>query len=474
MHSISRPSAALGDPLLSRQALMAFAVASIKGAADRGDTHALDSLVRDFARFIGRAGPSEAELDPFYRGVLLVALRASRFAALLDLATAYAEARQGDTAAWSSLIRLRRAVGDVDGARRLAERLTARPNLTPREQWMVAREAHSVLGDLAGEMRGLKANFPPASAHFPSPWRGEPLEGKQLLVLGDNGLGDQIQMFRFLPAVVERSRGARVVLVCHPSLCRLPRTAGWPWEIVGRDSPEFRTVVQTTRFDYHLSTDLCPEIDGTTLTTLPPAPYLDIERGAEPPILRGLARPRVGLVWAGGQSNPTDHFRSLPLPMVERLVSSTRDVVSWVSCQVGPSQAWLGSSEILRGLPDVGATVSDMTDTARAFLHLDLVVSVDSSPAHVAGAIGVPVWMLLGALADPRWLLSGEETPWYGSMRLIREGEQGDWAPAIERVSGDLRRWAEDLSTGSSSERPLEQGAVRPRSRRPRRSQTRN
>lgn len=228
-------------------------------------------------------------------------------------------------------------------------------------------------------------------------WRGEPLNGKSLLIWPEQGLGDEIQMARFAPRL--REMGAIVVLVCTPALARLFQSLGVTVAplVDGLNLP--RTHYQTPVFS-------TPNQLGLELQGLSGAPYL---RAAADPHRGG-----VGFVWKGSPDHPNDANRSLPSPA---LLDPLR-----------------GHAELI----DLQVPQGDFLDTARRVQALDLVITVDTSMAHLCGALGVPCWVMLSQPADWRWLRQGDRTPWYDSLRLYRQPAPGDWTSVVEAMRRDL------------------------------------
>ena len=235
-------------------------------------------------------------------------------------------------------------------------------------------------------------------------WRGEPLEGRRLLVWPDEGLGDQIQFLRFVPVL--QARGVEVVVCCTLSLARL-------------------FAVNTTAFVTPLTLKVdCPEPDLWTMSSfLPGRLGLTPETGPKPPYIRTpevkqVPGARIGVMARGNPEHVNDRHRSLWPDLAERLTA-------------------LPGAISLRP-EDTGA--GDMRETAEIVAGLDLVISVDTSVAHLAGAMGKPVWVLLPAIGlDWRWGLSGETTPWYPSARLFRQPRMNDWPGVVEAVEAALR-----------------------------------
>jgi hypothetical protein len=177
---------------------------------------------------------------------------------------------------------------------------------------------------------------------------------------------------------------------------------------------------------------------GTTVETIPAkTPYL-----AAPPqalaAAAALAWPasglRVGIAWTGNASHPKNRARSVPLELLEPLFGL--EGIHFFSLQMGPAAAELAARKT--SVIDLAPVTGDMADTAAQMANLDLVISIDTSMAHLAGALAKPVWVLLGQTPDWRWLLDRDDCPWYPTARLFRQSKQGDWAPVIERVRAAL------------------------------------
>ena len=245
--------------------------------------------------------------------------------------------------------------------------------------------------------RGLSGlNVPNPRPGYPE-WRGEDLQGRRLLVVREQGLGDQIQFARFLPELA--ARGAETILLCDPPLEGL--MAGLSHQIVGAAGGQAYPAADLWVLQMSLPLRL-----GLTLEGLSGAPYL----AAGPNGGGG-----IGVKAEGSPAHPHDRHRSLPPTAAGRLRTLGRDL-------------------------DPRATgARDMAETAQIIAGLDLVITVDTAIAHLAGALGVPVWILLGAVhTDWRWLKDRDDSPWYDSARLYRQATPGDWDAVLDRVVADL------------------------------------
>jgi hypothetical protein len=278
-------------------------------------------------------------------------------------------------------------------------------------------------------------------------WMGEPLAGRALLIVTDAGHGDLIQMARYAPQLRALDAG-RLVLVCQSGLKALmqrpaSREAGFD-EVLSFDD-----ALPRTHWDCWVALMSLPFLCGTQLSSIPaPLPYLqpDVARVAQRAAQLALVWPalprsalRVGLVWRGNPLHENDADRSLPsLSLLEPL--GRIPGVHFVSLQCGAAQAEALSPPAGLPLHALAEPLSDFADTAAVVANLDLVIGVDTSVIHLAGALGKPVWVMLPRhKADWRWLQDREDSPWYpGVMRLFRQSQIGDWAPVIEQVAQAL------------------------------------
>ncbi|NML42684.1 tetratricopeptide repeat protein [Ramlibacter sp. G-1-2-2] len=278
----------------------------------------------------------------------------------------------------------------------------------------------------------------PARRDYGSPaWTGgEDLRGKRMLVVCEQGLGDSIQFVRYLPLLQER--GAQVSVLLQRPLHALVADAFPGVQVMASDGP-------VPASDFHCFMLSLPGAFQTTLATIPAQqqPYFrsDAQRRREwDQRLGPRGALRVGLAWSGNSAHQNDSNRSIPL---EALQALARPGVQFVSVQqevrdsdLPALQAWPG------GLLHFGKELRTMADTAALIDNLDLLVSVDTSVAHLAGALGKPTCVLLPACPDWRWLLEREDSPWYAGMRLLRQQRAGDWTPVLGRVHAELAQRA--------------------------------
>jgi hypothetical protein len=293
--------------------------------------------------------------------------------------------------------------------------------------------AHLILGDWAAGWEELDAwrDHKPDSRQ----WRGESLAGAQILLYADQGFGDALQGLRFIPLVV--ARGGQVVLQVQPELHRLVN--GYPaTEAVLSRGAEF------PECNWRCPLFSLPHVLGTNLSTLPAkVPYV-----AVPPSVSGSwstrfveSGLRIGLVWAGKPTHKWDRVRSLPgLSLLEPL--GNVEGLTYFSLQKGIAAAQASNPPAGLNLLDLSLHLNDFADTAAAIDALDLIITVDTSVAHLAGALGKPVWILVARAPDWMWMIDREDTPWYPTARLFRQSILGDWESVIKRIAGELRRLA--------------------------------
>ena len=282
------------------------------------------------------------------------------------------------------------------------------------------------------EWRWMRKELPPPRFRQPV-WDGSGLEGRTILLYAEQGLGDTLQFIRYAPLV--KQRGGSVIVACQEALLDLLTTCPG----VGRAVAVGSTLPD---FDTHAPLLSLPGILGTTLTTVPAdVPYLFADRQLSEHWLQALGPTeafKIGIAWQGNPGHPQDRQRSLPLVSFEPL--ARLDGVRLFSLQKGPGVEQLAAAQERFSLDDLGCQFQTFQDTAAALENLDLVITVDSAVAHCAGALGVPVWVLLPFSPDWRWLLHRKDSPWYPTMRLFRQTEPDKWDTVFDRVAGELRK----------------------------------
>ena len=256
---------------------------------------------------------------------------------------------------------------------------------------------------------------------FPLPlWDGKPLGNQPLLVLSEQGQGDVIQFARLLPLLAQQ--GIRVVLQCPTSLRRLLEPMAAVERVVPKDSVPTDCVACCPLMDL-------PNVLKLKLDNLPPADYLPAPLPSELP---GECL-RVGLAWAGNPEHSLDHERTLHEPTVLKPLLDTSGV-QFYSLQID-------RPPFDRQVADLRDQLKDFDDTASVVAALDLVISVDTAVAHLAGTLGVPTWVLLPSQPDWRWLLDRMDSPWYPGLKLFRQQQAGNWTEVLGRLTPALARF---------------------------------
>jgi hypothetical protein len=263
-------------------------------------------------------------------------------------------------------------------------------------------------------------------------WQGEPLEGRTILLGCEQGMGDALQFVRYAPLV--KQRGGIVLIDCRPALARLLATCAGVDAVVTSGAPR-------PPIDVWSPLPSLPAVFGTREETIPgDVPYLKpgeelVEQWRKE--LSGYDGLKIGIAWQGDPNNLLDHERSFPLQHFERL--ARLDGVRLFSLQMGVGSEQLATWAGQQPVVDFGQRLGDFYNTAAIVRNLDLVISCDSSPAHLAGSIAAPVWVALTHVPDWRWLLGRSDNPWYPTMRLFRQQRRGDWEGVFGAIEAALR-----------------------------------
>lgn len=276
-------------------------------------------------------------------------------------------------------------------------------------------------------------------------WDGGDLTGRRILLTAEQGLGDTLHFVRF--AQVLRSRGAQTMVHCQPQLLALLQNA----PKLGAMFPNSLEVVQP--MDVQCSLLDVADILQINESNIPshcpylfPSPQLADYWSREFRRDQGVAVPtrRIGIAWQGNPDHQADMFRSVPLSSFETLAEIPN--VEFISLQSGYGTEqlakWNGVKPIVPLDAEVDKTSGAFMDTAAIMLQLDLVITSDTSIAHLAGALGVPTWLALNYVPDWRWLLHREDSPWYPSIRLFRQDVLGDWASVFRKMKSALLDYA--------------------------------
>jgi tetratricopeptide (TPR) repeat protein len=299
---------------------------------------------------------------------------------------------------------------------------------------------HMLTGNFEAGWAGREARWNSAVRSIAYPkiarpmWRGEEsIEGRTILIHADEGFGDTIQFARYVPMVA--ARGACVILVV--AAAAYPLLSGLPG--VSQCFP--KPADKLPDFDLHCPISSLPLAFGTKLDTIPsaisylPAPGESRVQAWEDR-LGAHDRLRVGLVWSGNPSHKNDHNRSIPLRALTRVLDVD---ATFVSLQKDPRPADKATLLERPDIIDLTADLTDFSETAALVSCLDLVITVDTSVAHLAAALGRPTWVLLPFAPDYRWLLDRDDSPWYPTMRLFRQTATREYASVLDRVRAELQ-----------------------------------
>ncbi len=425
--ALNRPAEALAD----FDAVVALAPDSADAHSNRGlalqDLGRLDAALASFDRAIALAPDSIAAHTN--RGVVLQDLdRAEDAIAAFDAAIAlrpdFAEAHANRGHALQDLLRSQEALDSYDRA------IAARPDFA-RASWAkgLALMQLGRMGKGWALFERRAAEYAPnARRTFAEPaWSGEAdIAGKTLFVHWEQGFGDTLQFCRY--AGVAADRGARVVLSVQDPLLRLMKRLDPRVTVIGGAE-------QPAVFDLHCPLMSLPLALGLSDEAMPvDVPYLSADP-ADLAVWRArlpaTGRPRIGLAWSGAPAQKNDRNRSMDLRRLQPLLDLDAD---WVCLQKDVRDADAGALAKEGRLRIVADDLRDFADTAALVETLDLVVSVDTSVAHLAGALGKPVWVMLTYNADWRWLLGRTDSPWYPSARLFRQPARSDWPSVAQDV----------------------------------------
>ena len=286
--------------------------------------------------------------------------------------------------------------------------------------------------DYAWRMQCKELNIDPRNFSEPA-WDGSNQPGKTILLRAEQGFGDVFQFVRYAPMV--RERCGKVILECQAELAELMRT------VRGIDLVAVRNQ-GLPPFDFHAPLLDLPRLLGTTLRSIPAdVPYI----GADPARVEEWSQllandppgRRVGLVWSGNPQHGNDRNRSIFLRDLEPLAAVAN--VTFFSLQKGAAATQASDSTLKIKVVDHTPRLSDFSETAALLMNLDLIITVDTSVAHLAGALGRPIWVLLPFAPDWRWMLDRTDSPWYPTMRLFRQPRPTQWEEVIRSVATALQ-----------------------------------
>ncbi|EIZ77181.1 hypothetical protein WSK_4248 [Novosphingobium sp. Rr 2-17] len=263
-------------------------------------------------------------------------------------------------------------------------------------------------------------------------WDGRPIPGQTLLIHDEQGYGDTFQFLRMVAWAKQRSQAKVVLEINHEMASIARRMPGFDMVTLRGELPP--------HFDVHCEMMSLPAAMGLRLCDLPgdPMPYLAAlpeRRAAWRDRLAPYSGFKVACLWAGRPTHMNDANRSISLATLAPLA---QDGVTFFSIQKGPSEGEGLSPPPGMNLVSLSPEIRDFEDTAAILAEVDLLISIDSSPVHLAGALGCPAWVMLPLLPDWRWLLGRDDTPWYPTVRLFRQTEWGRWDQVIDRVVAAL------------------------------------
>jgi hypothetical protein len=341
-------------------------------------------------------------------------------------------------AVWRLLVPVLRRQGHIAETRRIQEMLVqSEPgNLTTRFE---LGETLLLQGEFTRGWREYRYRYSmPHTARIERKvqrprWDGQPIRGKTLLIHDEQGFGDTFQFLRMVPWARERS-GARVVLQINAEQLPFAQRAGGFDEILPRGA-------LPPAFDLHCEMMSLPMAMNLQLSDLPgPMPYLAAEPGRIERWrrrLEALPGPRVALFWSGRPTHFNDAARSMSL---EDLAPLAHPGITFLSMQKGDKAAQAHRPPPGMNIVPIGEETRDFDDTAAVLSLADVLISVDSSPVHLAGALGRPVWVMLSFVHDWRWLLERSDSPWYPTATLFRQQSPHDWCGVMAAIAGKLAK----------------------------------
>jgi Flp pilus assembly protein TadD len=268
-------------------------------------------------------------------------------------------------------------------------------------------------------------------------WDGSDISGRTILLYsekGYEGFGDTIQFVRYAPLLAER--GAKVIVECQKELASLIRNAGGVAQVISYGE-------KLPAFDLHCPYLSLPAVFRTTIRSIPSKiPYITADPGLvqkwRDRMAQDFSEFKIGLAWAGNLAHPRSQYRSCSLDQFSSLAQL--DDITIYSLQKGEAAAMAKNPPAGMKVVDYTEDFRDFSDAAALIENLDLVISVDTAAAHLAGALGKTVWTLLPFIPEWRWLLNREDSPWYPTMRIFRQPSAGDWKSVISRVVDELRK----------------------------------
>jgi tetratricopeptide (TPR) repeat protein len=337
---------------------------------------------------------------------------------------------------YNNLGNVLRELGELDRSIQAYRAALAMNPDDPRSHWNLAISL-LLKGDLAEgfdeyEWRWSMREYIVPQRTFAQPrWNLNAPAGKRIFIYAEQGMGDTIQFVRYLPMII--ARGGQPILECQPELTRLLQGFAGV-KIVERGQPR-------PEFDLHCPLLSLPKAFGTVLSNIPakvpylsPSPQVVNKWQARMP---SGAQRKIGLAWAGHPHFSRNHLRSVPLLQMAALAAIPD--MQFFSLQKGEAAGQAKQPPTGMELIDWTDDLDDFAETAGLIANLDLVITVDTAVAHLAGAMGKPVWVILGRIPDWRWMMDRADSPWYPTMQLFRQPRLGDWKTPIDEIAAALR-----------------------------------
>jgi tetratricopeptide (TPR) repeat protein/glycosyltransferase involved in cell wall biosynthesis len=359
--------------------------------------------------------------------------------------------------AWNVLGNCALERGDFDRAEALHLQTLALEPENRNAQWNLA-VIWLLRGDFARGLPQYEARLRLVSVlfdrkQFKEPaWDGSPLDGRTLLVHAEQGIGDTVQYARYAKLLKTQGAG-RILLECQPAIAEVVASAAGIDVVIPQGQP-------IPAFDVHCYLMSLPLLCGTTPETIPAeARYLAAPpRTAATSVTAAPGERRVGVVWAGNPIHQRDRIRSIPLAQLAPLFTTPR--TRFFSLQKGPAAAELSSVEAAAAVVNLDPVLETFADTAAVIEALDLVITVDTSVAHLAAALGKPTWILVPLVPDFRWMLDRDDSPWYPTVRLLRQRSRRDWGEVIARACALLEAWTPAVGTLEDAAPPVRASIV--------------
>ena len=311
-------------------------------------------------------------------------------------------------------------------------------------------------GWMQHEFRWLNEPLRSSTQPLPIPsWAGQDLEGRTLLLRYEQGVGDMIQFIRYAPSV--KALGARTVLSVPPEHEKFARSfAGIDYILQRGEVPP--------AIDFQINLLSFPRVFGTDIASIPcQIPYVAVDPERAQKWTSRIPRDgelNVGLAWAGDPRHGSDYYRSASLRNLQPLWEAPG--VRFISLQKGAAEEQIADLQVTQPLDPLGPEIGDWLDTAAIVDRLDLVICVDTGVAHLAGALGKPVWLMLPGCPDWRWLLERSDSPWYPTMRLFRQTVRGDWDDVVQRLKDALIERVHADPVGPTGWTKMEPASIEP------------